>query len=86
MVLSFEIGTAYEAKRMNKEALSYFQKVMKQNPNYRDVQERVRRLANPMSKQGAMIRAAAVGDDEFDRAFDDLIDTGGKSGAINDKP
>jgi tetratricopeptide (TPR) repeat protein len=71
-VLCYEIGAAYEAKKQNKEALSYYQKAMRRDPNYRDVQERVRRLAKnePKTQQ----RQAAVGaDDEFDRAFDDLV-------------
>jgi tetratricopeptide (TPR) repeat protein len=72
-MLSFEIGVAYEAKKMNREALSYFQKVMRREPNYRDVQERVRRLST-VSKSPPAQRQAAVGDDEFDRAFDDLIE------------
>jgi tetratricopeptide (TPR) repeat protein len=71
-VLCYEIGAAYEAKKMNKEALSYYQKAMRRDPNYRDVQERVRRLAKNEPKQAS--RQAAVGaDDEFDRAFDDLV-------------
>ncbi len=70
-VLCYEIGACYEAKKLNKEALSYYQKAMRRDPNYRDVQERVRRLAKVDSK---MQRQAAVGaDDEFDRAFDDLV-------------
>jgi tetratricopeptide (TPR) repeat protein len=71
-VLCYEIGAAYEAKKMNKDALSYYQKAMRRDPNYRDVQERVRRLAKNEPKQQQ--RQAAVGaDDEFDRAFDDLV-------------
>ena len=71
-VLCYEIGAAYEAKKVTKEALSYFQKAMRRDPNYRDVQERVRRLAKNEPK--AQQRQAAVGaDDEFDRAFDDLV-------------
>ena len=70
-VLCYEIGAAYEAKKQNKEALSYYQKAMRRDPNYRDVQERVRRLAKNEPKQQ---RLAALGaDDEFDRAFDDLV-------------
>ena len=70
-VLCYEIGACYEAKKLNKEALSYYQKAMRRDPNYRDVQERVRRLAKVEPK---MQRQAAVGaDDEFDRAFDDLV-------------
>ncbi|MDF2692504.1 MAG: hypothetical protein K0S65_887, partial [Labilithrix sp.] len=65
-VLCFEIGAAYEAKKMNKDALSYYQKAMRRDPNYRDVQERVRRLSKAEPKQN--MRQAAVGaDDEFDR-------------------
>ena len=71
-VLCFEIGAAYEAKKVFKDALSYYQKAMRRDPNYRDVQERVRRLAKNESK--APPRQAAVGaDDEFERAFDDLV-------------
>ena len=74
-VLCFEIGNVYEKKKMPKEALSYYQKVMRKEPNYRDVQDRVRRLAPTMQKGHA--RATAVGaDDEFDRAFDDIIGSG----------
>ena len=71
-VLCYEIGACYEAKKLNKEALSYYQKAMRRDPNYRDVQERVRRLATVEPKMQQ--RQAAVGaDDEFDRAFDDLV-------------
>jgi len=71
-VLCFEIGAAYEAKKMNKDALSYYQKAMRRDPNYRDVQERVRRLSKADAKPNP--RQAAVGaDDEFDRAFEDLL-------------
>ncbi|GEM_PF-274512 len=71
-VLCYELGAAYEAKKMNKEALSYYQKAMRRDPNYRDVQERVRRLAKAEPKQP--FRQLAVGaDDEFERAFDDLL-------------
>ena len=71
-VLCYEIGAAYEVKKLTKDALSYFQKAMRRDPNYRDVQERVRRLAKAEPK--APVRQVAVGaDDEFDRAFDDLL-------------
>jgi tetratricopeptide (TPR) repeat protein len=70
-VLCYEIGAAYEAKKVVKEALSYYQKAMRRDPNYRDVQERVRRLAK--SEPKAPLKAAAGADDEFDRAFDDLL-------------
>jgi tetratricopeptide (TPR) repeat protein len=74
MVLSFELGTAYESKKMTKDALACYQRVARRDATYRDVAERIRRL------QGATkvsVRAAAVGaDDEFDRAFDDILGGG----------
>jgi tetratricopeptide (TPR) repeat protein len=75
MMLSFEIGSAYEVKKMSKEALSYYQRVLRRDPGYRDVQERVRRLSK--NEPAQPVRQAAVGaDDEFDRAFDDIIGKG----------
>ena len=60
---------------MAKEALSYYQRVLRRDPSYRDVQERVRRLSK--NEPVAPIRQVAVGaDDEFDRAFDDIIGKG----------
>jgi len=71
-MLCYEIGSAYEAKKLSKEALSYYQKAMRRDPNYKDVQERVRRLSRGDAKPPP--RQVAVGaDDEFDRAFDDLL-------------
>jgi tetratricopeptide (TPR) repeat protein len=75
VVLMFEIGACYEQKKMNPKALEFYQKVLSKDPNYRDVQERVRRLSKSAPK--TPIRQAAVGaDDEFDRAFDDLLGGG----------
>ena len=74
-ILCFEIGATYEKLRMNKEALSFYQRVVRRDPNHRDVQERVRRLSRPDTK--APVRQVAVGaDDEFDRAFDELLGDG----------
>ncbi len=70
--LSYEIGAAYEVKRVTKQALEYFQRVVRLIPTYRDAQERIRRLQKVEPKQPP--RAVAVGaDDEFDRAFDDIL-------------
>ncbi|HEY1955739.1 MAG TPA: tetratricopeptide repeat protein [Polyangiaceae bacterium] len=74
-ILCFEIGAMYEKLRMNKDALSFYQRVIRRDPNHRDVQERVRRLSRPDTK--APVRQVAVGaDDEFDRAFDELLGDG----------
>jgi tetratricopeptide (TPR) repeat protein len=71
--LSYEIGAAYEAMKLNKQALDYFQRAARLVPSFRDVQERVRKLQKPEAKQQPA-RAVAVGaDDEFDRAFDTIL-------------
>jgi tetratricopeptide (TPR) repeat protein len=72
--LSYEIGSAYEAKRVNKQALEYFQRAARAMPGFRDVQERIRRLQPASVKP---MRAAVGADDEFDRVFDDIM-SGGK--------
>jgi tetratricopeptide (TPR) repeat protein len=73
--LSYEIGAAYEAKRMTKQALEFFQRAMRLIPSFRDTNERIRRLQKVEPKQP--VRAVAVGaDDEFDRAFDDILGKG----------
>jgi tetratricopeptide (TPR) repeat protein len=70
--LSYEVGAAYEAKKMTKQALDYLQRTARLVPTYRDTQERIRRLQRTEPKQP--VRAVAVGaDDEFDRAFDDML-------------
>jgi tetratricopeptide (TPR) repeat protein len=73
--LSYEVGAAYEAKKMTKQALEYFQRAARLIPAFRDVQDRVRRLTKAEPKP--QVRAVAVGaDDEFDRAFDDILGGG----------
>ncbi|HXX67175.1 MAG TPA: tetratricopeptide repeat protein [Polyangiaceae bacterium] len=75
--LSYEVGAAYEAKKMSKHALDYFQRTARLNASFRDVQERIRRLQKFEPKQPA--RAVAVGaDDEFERAFDDILGQGAR--------
>jgi tetratricopeptide (TPR) repeat protein len=70
--LCYEIGAAYEVKRMSKQALEHFQRAARLIPAFRDVQERIRRLTKVEPKQPT--RAVAVGaDEEFDRAFDDIL-------------
>jgi tetratricopeptide (TPR) repeat protein len=72
MVLSFDIGAAYEAQGRSKEALQYYQRVVKQDPKYRDVDDRIRRLsARGDARPAALAKPAS--DDDFDRAFDDML-------------
>jgi tetratricopeptide (TPR) repeat protein len=73
--LCYEIGAACEAKKMNKQALDYFQRTARLIPTFRDVPERIQRLSKVAPKQP--VRAVAVGaDDEFDRAFDVILGGG----------
>jgi len=51
--LLYELGNAYEAKKMTREALAYFQKVVRKDPRYRDVSDRIARLS-----QKAPVRAS----------------------------
>jgi tetratricopeptide (TPR) repeat protein len=70
--LNYEIASAYEAKKMVKQAVDYFQRAARAIPSFRDTTERLRRLQKVEPKPP--VRAAAVGaDDEFDRAFDDIL-------------
>ncbi len=73
--LSYEVGAAYEIKKMNKQALEYFQRAARLIPGFRDVVDRMRHLQKVEPVQPA--RAVAVGaDDEFDRAFEDILGKG----------
>jgi hypothetical protein len=60
---------------MNKQALEYFQRASRLIPGFRDVVDRMRHLQKVEPVQPA--RAVAVGaDDEFDRAFADILGKG----------
>lgn len=72
-VLCFEIGACYETKRQTREALSYFHRVARRDPAYRDVEERIRRLSKPDVKPPVRSLAVNAGEDEFDRAFDEML-------------
>jgi tetratricopeptide (TPR) repeat protein len=69
--VSFELAAAYESKGLALEALAQYRRVAEREPNFRDVQDRIRRLSKV--EQSSPKMAAAVGDDEFDRAFADII-------------
>ena len=70
--LYFELGSAYTAIRDAKEALFYFQKVQKRDPQFRHVADRIAALG---ALQPA-VREAAPAIDDVDRAFDDLMGDG----------
>ena len=68
--LYFELGLAYELLHDPKEALYYYQKVMKREGGFRNVAGKVKSLTSPKS---APPPAAEPSIDDVDQAFDDLM-------------
>ena len=67
----FELGQAYERLNDPREALYYYEKVMKRDPHFRDVQKRADAL-----RGGAATVTAAMPEgrtDDVDAAFDSLL-------------
>lgn len=77
--LAFDLGNALEQRKSYKEALVAYQRVSRREPAYRDVEERIKRLQR-MAPARPSMRAAAVGadNDDFDRAFDEIMGPGKK--------
>ena len=73
LALYYELGNIYEARGNPQEALYYFEKVRRRDPGFRDVSHRVQSL-QASSRRPAL--RTAVGEDDFDRAFDDLFGDG----------
>lgn len=71
MGLYFELGHAYELLQDPKEALYYFQKVAKREPDFREVDRRIANLTNPGDPGQAAPEALVL--DDVDAAFDDLL-------------
>jgi tetratricopeptide (TPR) repeat protein len=68
----FELGQAYERLNDPREALYYYEKVMKRDPNFRDVQKRVESVRGGGAGSVAAAMPEARGDD-VDAAFDTLL-------------
>lgn len=71
--LLYDLGNAYEQQGEMKRALRNFRILERQNPNYRDVKQRVRNLRAVHSAPPSQSRAVN-GEDEFDAVFDDLFE------------
>ncbi|MCB9603390.1 MAG: tetratricopeptide repeat protein [Sandaracinus sp.] len=69
--LYFELGHAYEMLQDPKEALYYFQKVAKRDPDFREVGSRIANLTNPGDPGQPPPEALVL--DDVDAAFDDLL-------------
>lgn len=68
--LYFELGRAYEAMHDAREALYYYEKVKKRDPNFLDVQARIDALTT--GRKEPTTNAPSEGN-EFDAAFDDVM-------------
>ncbi len=69
--LYFELGRAYEQLNDLDEALYYFEKVAKRDPQFRDVQHRIEELTRPQTNPTAPEPLVL---DDVDSAFDELLD------------
>ena len=69
--LYYELGNAYELMGDPKEAVYYFQKVQKRDPDFRRVSDRIERLTSP--EPPAAPTAPQMTMDDVDAAFDDLL-------------
>ncbi|MBO6937643.1 MAG: tetratricopeptide repeat protein [Deltaproteobacteria bacterium] len=69
--LYFELGSAYEMLQDPQEALYYYQKVQKRDPDFRGVEERIQRLTRPSQAPASEHEPLVL--DEVDQAFDDLL-------------
>jgi tetratricopeptide (TPR) repeat protein len=80
LALTYEIGNSYEARQNVEQALYYFQRVARIDPSYRDprglVEQRIARLAPQPKAQPARAVGAELALDDFDAAFDDLLQHG----------
>jgi tetratricopeptide (TPR) repeat protein len=72
MNLYYDLGVIYEMTGNKEEALYYLKKIARRDPGYRDTQEKIAALEPKMSKAPAPTRAVND-DDEFDRAFGDIM-------------
>lgn len=66
----YELGDIFEKKKYRIEALESFQKAARREPDFRDVQERIKKLEPPKSVRPKIASA----DDDFDSMLDDLFD------------
>ncbi len=73
IVLNYDLGLAFVARKMAREALRCFQVVASREPDYRDVAEHIRRLTRIDSMRPSAKSSQASADEEFDRAFEDLL-------------
>ncbi len=72
LALYFELGVAYQSKGDTAEALYYFEKVVKRDPRFRDVESRMAGLTGVRDLPRGEARAGSAGDDSDDTS--DAVD------------
>jgi len=72
--LCYELGNIAEVEGKKGDALSWFQRISKKDPNYRDVKQRIAALQPKPAAVPAPAQKPSSDDDEFDRMFDGLFD------------
>jgi tetratricopeptide (TPR) repeat protein len=72
MNLYYDLGVIYEMTGNKEEALYYLKKIARRDPGYRDIQEKIAALEPKMSKAPQPTRSLND-DDEFDRAFGEMM-------------
>jgi tetratricopeptide (TPR) repeat protein len=68
--LYFELGQAYERLNDPREALYYYEKVIKRDPRFRNIEQRIEALRGGGEQQAA---PPAANPDDVDAAFDSLL-------------
>ncbi len=78
--LHYDLGVSFELKNQPAEAVHYFRKIARKDPNYRDVTDRIAALEHSgtnVAPPAHVPTARAVnGEDDFDQAFDDMFRDG----------
>lgn len=70
LTLYYELGNIYQLNDNPREALYYFEKIERRDPDFRDVSARLRALRG---SSAVRTKPTAPSDDELDRVFDDLF-------------
>jgi tetratricopeptide (TPR) repeat protein len=75
--LHYDLGSVYELSGKKQDALTYFNAILRRDPGFRDVQDRIDSLTSPGSRTAREPSGTrSVGDDEeFDRVFSDLFES-----------
>jgi tetratricopeptide (TPR) repeat protein len=71
--LYYELGSIFETKRTNSEALYYYRKIQRKDPQFRDVADRIRALEPPPANGKAAAPKPMNTDEDFDSMFDDIL-------------